>query len=132
MNKRKPTEVDIHVGKRLRRRRELLGLSQTEIGKRIDLTFQQIQKYENATNRISAGKLFKFGQILDVPICYFFSGISEDQSEEHVHEHAEDDIETIIKDKDVLKLVRKYITLTKKNPEYIKTVHAIMDIFLGN
>ena len=130
MNKRKPTEIDIHVGKKLCRRRELLGLSQTEIGKRIDLTFQQIQKYENATNRISAGKLFKFGQILDVPICYFFSGISEDQSEEHVHEHAEDDIETLIKDKDVLKLVRKYITLTKKNPEYIKTVHAILDIFL--
>ena len=74
MNKRSPTEIDIHVGKRLRRRRELLGLSQTEIGKRIDLTFQQIQKYENATNRISAGKLFKFGQILDVPICYFFPG----------------------------------------------------------
>ena len=128
MNKRSSTKVDIHVGKKLRRRRELLGLSQTEIAERIDLSHQQLQKYENATNRISAGKLFEFGQILDIPVTYFYDGLTKDQSDEY----AEDDIEMLIKDKDVLKLLRKYITLTKKNPEYIKIVHAILDVFLKN
>lgn len=132
MPKRKPTEIDIHVGKKLCRRRELLGLSQTEIGKRINISYQQIQKYEQGTTRISAGKLFEFGKILGVPVCYFFSGISDDQSEEHVHEYAKDDIETLIKDKHVVKLVRKYIALTKKNPKHIKTIHAIIDTLLEN
>ncbi|MCH7561527.1 MAG: helix-turn-helix transcriptional regulator, partial [Thaumarchaeota archaeon] len=93
MNKRSSTKVDIHVGKKLRRRRELLGLSQTEIAERIDLSHQQLQKYENATNRISAGRLFEFGQILDISITYFYDGISED----HTREYAEDDIETLTK-----------------------------------
>lgn len=132
MNKRSPTEVDIHVGKRLRRRRELLGLSQTKIGNLINLSYQQLQKYEQGTTRISAGKLFEFGKIMDVPICYFFPGISEDQSEEHVHEHAEDDIEMLIKDEHVVKLLRKYIALTKNNPGNIKTIHSILDMFLKN
>ena len=128
MNKRSSTKVDIHVGKKLRRRRELLGLSQTEIAERIDLSHQQLQKYENATNRISAGKLFEFSQILDIPVTYFYDGLTKDQSDEC----AEDDIEMLIKDEHVVKLVHKYITLTKKNPKYIKIVHGIMDIFSKN
>jgi len=64
--------VDIHVGRRVRQRRSLLGMSQTALGKAVALTFQQIQKYERGSNRISSSRLFEFGKVLDVPIAYFF------------------------------------------------------------
>jgi transcriptional regulator with XRE-family HTH domain len=64
--------VDVHVGKRLRQRRTLLGMSQTKVGAAVDLTFQQIQKYERGSNRISSSQLFEFAKVLDVPVSYFF------------------------------------------------------------
>ncbi len=62
----------MHVGARLRVRRTLLGMSQTMLGEAIGLTFQQVQKYENGKNRISASRLFDLSRVLDVPIAYFF------------------------------------------------------------
>ncbi len=70
--KRVPKPVDVHVGARLRVRRTLLGMNQTTVGEAIGLTFQQVQKYENGTNRISASRLFDLSRVLDVPIQYFF------------------------------------------------------------
>lgn len=70
--KGKPDPVDIHVGLRLRIRRSLLGLSQEKLAESIGLTFQQIQKYERGMNRISAGRLYQFAQILDVPVTWFY------------------------------------------------------------
>ncbi len=67
-----PHPVDVHVGGRLRKRRTLLGLSQTALGKTVALTFQQVQKYERGTNRISASRLFALTRVLDVPIEHFF------------------------------------------------------------
>ncbi len=67
-----PSPVDVHVGARLRVRRTLLGMSQTTLGDAIGLTFQQVQKYERGTNRISASRLFDLSRVLDVPIEYFF------------------------------------------------------------
>lgn len=67
--------VDVHVGARVKLRRQLLGMSQTELGNSLDLTFQQVQKYEKGTNRISASKLHKMAEVLDVPISFFFDGI---------------------------------------------------------
>ncbi len=68
----KPNPVDIHVGKRLRLKRELLGLSQDQLGKMLGLTFQQIQKYENGTNRISASRLWDLAVIFSSPVGYFY------------------------------------------------------------
>ena len=68
----KPDPVDVHVGGRLRRRRTLLRLSQGEIGARLGLSFQQIQKYERGTNRIGASRLYRLSKMLSVPIPYFF------------------------------------------------------------
>ncbi len=68
-------QIDIHIGKRLKRRRSLLGLSQQKLAAAIGLTFQQIQKYEKGVNRISASRLYQLGQILDVPPAYFFDGM---------------------------------------------------------
>ncbi len=67
-----PNPVDVHVGARLRIRRTLLGMNQTTVGEAIGLTFQQVQKYENGTNRISGSRLFALSRVLDVPIQYFF------------------------------------------------------------
>ena len=64
--------IDIHVGKRLKQQRLLQGISQESLAKQLGITFQQIQKYENATNRISASKLYQLSQVLEVPIQYFF------------------------------------------------------------
>ena len=73
-----PSPVDVHVGARLRRRRTLLGMNQTKLGDAIGVTFQQVQKYENGANRISASRLFDLSQILDVPIEYFFDDMPAD------------------------------------------------------
>ncbi|HEY0835833.1 MAG TPA: helix-turn-helix domain-containing protein, partial [Azospirillum sp.] len=64
--------VDTHVGQRVRMRRTLLGMSQEKLGEAIGLTFQQVQKYERGSNRISAGTLFRLSQVLDVPVSFFF------------------------------------------------------------
>ncbi len=68
-----PSPVDVHVGARLRRRRTLLGMSQTKLGEAVGLTFQQVQKYERGANRISASRLYDLSGMLEVPIEYFFS-----------------------------------------------------------
>ncbi len=70
--------VDVQVGKRLRQRRMLLGLSQEKLAVSVGLTFQQIQKYERGANRIGAGRLYDLSRQLDVPIGYFFEGLGID------------------------------------------------------
>ena len=69
--------IDLHVGKRVRLRRTLLGLSQEQLGAELNITFQQVQKYERGANRISASRLWDMSQILDVPVSYFFDDMSE-------------------------------------------------------
>ncbi len=70
--------LDGHVGRRVRARRTQLGLSQTELAKRLGLSFQQIQKYENGGNRISAGTLGQLAAALDAPVGFFFRGLGPD------------------------------------------------------
>lgn len=70
--------VDVYVGKRLRLKRTLQGLSQEAIGNAIGVTFQQIQKYERGINRMGASRLFDFARALGVPVSYFFEGYNED------------------------------------------------------
>lgn len=69
------SEIDVHVGQRMRRLRESLGLSQGRLGRQLGLTFSQVQKYEKGANRIGAGRLYILAGILDVPIQYFFEEI---------------------------------------------------------
>ncbi len=73
-----PHPVDIHVGSRLRQRRQLLGMSQEKLGDAIGLTFQQVQKYERGANRIGASRLYELSRVLDVPVGFFFEDISRD------------------------------------------------------
>lgn len=69
-------DIDSYIGKQIRSRRRLLKLTQTELGKGIGVTFQQIQKYEKGLNKISACKLFDLTKELSVPISYFFDGFT--------------------------------------------------------
>ena len=72
-----PHPVDVHVGGRVRLRRTLLGMSQTNLGNALGLTYQQIQKNEWGTNRIGASRLYKLSLIFGVPVEYFFEGFEE-------------------------------------------------------
>ncbi|HEY1707199.1 MAG TPA: helix-turn-helix transcriptional regulator [Rhizomicrobium sp.] len=71
----KANGVDAHVGQAIKLRRVLLGISQEELARHLGLTFQQIQKFESGTNRVSASHLVALSQALDVPISYFFSAL---------------------------------------------------------
>jgi transcriptional regulator with XRE-family HTH domain len=91
---RGPNPVDLHVGARVRMRRKFLGMSQEGLAETIELTFQQVQKYERGSNRISASKLYEISKALKAPVAYFFDGygqseavegFSESESEQFVH-----------------------------------------------
>lgn len=72
------SNTDKHIGARLRYARREHRMSQTELGERIGVTFQQVQKYEKGTNRISAARLYQSAHVLDRPITYFFEGLGRD------------------------------------------------------
>jgi transcriptional regulator with XRE-family HTH domain len=74
MSAKVPDPVDKHVGSRLRMRRRMLRMTQRKLGHKLGLTFQQVQKYEKGTNRVSAGRLHALSNILEVPVPFFFDG----------------------------------------------------------
>ena len=73
-----PHPVDRHVGRRIAEKRIALGYNQSDLGRALNLTFQQIQKYEKGTNRVSASKLWMIAQFFKVDLTYFFEGVSVD------------------------------------------------------
>ncbi|MBL0928505.1 MAG: helix-turn-helix transcriptional regulator [Alphaproteobacteria bacterium] len=75
-----PNPIDVHVGKRLRERRTILGLSQQELAKRIGITFQQLQKNERGPNRLAASRIFRCGHVLGVGVDWFFSDMAAEIS----------------------------------------------------
>lgn len=134
--------VDVHVGKRLRVRRSLLGLSQEKLAESIGLTFQQVQKYEKGLNRISAGRLFELGKILGVPVSYFFdqfespskpkapSSLMPGFGESPQEEIAGDDM---MHSKETMNLLRSYYAITdaelrKDIMKFIKSMAERFDI----
>ncbi|MES2931612.1 MAG: helix-turn-helix transcriptional regulator [Patescibacteria group bacterium] len=72
-----PTDIDSHLGKRLRRLRRLLGLTQQQLGTKVGIRFQQIQKYECGANRISAARLWQLAEALESSVTYFYDGLRE-------------------------------------------------------
>jgi transcriptional regulator with XRE-family HTH domain len=71
------TDIDLHLGRRLRRRRRLLGLTQQQLATQVGIRFQQIQKYECGANRISAARLWQLAEALESPVSYFYDGLDE-------------------------------------------------------
>ena len=103
---KRATDVDEYVGRRTRQRRLELGLSQGELAKALGITFQQIQKYENGTNRVSAGRLFNMARHLDVTLDYFFEGLGLPAARKPTLDMS------IRHDKQVIALVRKFIQIS--------------------
>ncbi len=96
--------VDVHVGKRVRHRRWMVGMTQQQLGDKVGIKFQQIQKYETGANRISASRLWDIAEALDVEISFFFEGLDGASS----RSGATGDIMT---DKEALELVRAYYAI---------------------
>jgi transcriptional regulator with XRE-family HTH domain len=72
-----PADIDLHLGRRLRRRRRLLGLTQQQLAVQVGIRFQQIQKYECGANRISAARLWRLAEALETSVAYFYDGLGE-------------------------------------------------------
>jgi len=122
-------DIDRHVSSKLRARRMILGLSQQSLADEVNVSVQQVQKYERANNRISSGKLYHFSRFLNVPIEYFYSDI-EHQIKPHIFAETKPD-STIdsTSERDVLLLIRSYnnisdVTVRKKILELVKSVSA--------
>ena len=75
MTRRDPNYIDVHVGSRIRMRRQIVSMSQEKLGEMLGITFQQVQKYEKGSNRISASRLFYAAKILGVPVQAFFEDL---------------------------------------------------------
>jgi transcriptional regulator with XRE-family HTH domain len=97
--------VDIHVGKRIRHRRWMIGMTQQHLADAVGIKFQQIQKYETGMNRVSASRLWDIAEAVEVPIAFFFEGIEAEGSTKY--EVSGD----ILADKEALMLVRSYYAI---------------------
>ena len=107
--------VDVHVGKRIRHRRWMVGMTQQQLGEIVGIKFQQIQKYETGMNRVSASRLWDIAKALEVQISFFFEGL-EDSYENVV---VADDPEAmprgdLLADKEALELVRSYYAIPEE------------------
>lgn len=103
--------IDLIIGKRVRMRRTILGLSQEALGDALGVTFQQIQKYERGVNRISASRLYELAQVLAVPVTFFFAEV-DTSSVTTTDDHAVD--EAKLMSRETLELVRAYYKIPVK------------------
>ena len=103
-------DIDLHLGRRLRRRRRLLGLTQQQLAQAVGVRFQQIQKYECGANRVSAARLWRIASALEVPVSYFFDGLAESHADNDPSEGGGE----MFARKETLDLIRAYYQLEEK------------------
>ena len=110
--------VDVFVGTRSKQRRTEVGMSQQVLGQSVNLTFQQVQKYERGANRVGSSRLFEIANALDVPIAYFFEGMPQQVSGNHekttdAHEEALESYAegSVLSRSETLRLVTHYYRL---------------------
>jgi transcriptional regulator with XRE-family HTH domain len=103
-------DIDTHLGKRLRRRRRLLGQTQQQLATAVGIRFQQIQKYECGANRISAARLYQLARALQVPVGYFYDGL-EGTAEDDAGEGRSGEV---MGRKETLDLIRAYYQLGER------------------
>ena len=102
-------KVDVHVGKRIRQRRWLTGMTQQKLAELVGIKFQQIQKYETGANRVSASRLWDIADALDVQVFFFFEGLEGEQTpqDEAVSAVPHD----LLSDKEAMDLIRSYYAI---------------------
>ncbi len=126
--KGKVDPIDTYVGKKLKTRRIMLGLSQHDLGEAVNVSIQQIQKYEKATNRISSGKLYAFAKLLLVPVEFFFTDVEREIGHHVAREEKELlDSSYNIAEKELLALVRSFseikdVSVRKKIVDLLKSL----------
>ena len=99
--------VDVHVGKRIRHRRWLVGMTQQQLAEHVGIKFQQIQKYETGANRVSASRLWDIADALDVQVSFFFEGLDATVSDDVNDEVPAD----LLGDKEAMDLIRSYYAI---------------------
>lgn len=104
--------VDVHVGKRIRHRRWMVGMTQQQLGEIVGIKFQQIQKYETGMNRVSASRLWDIAAALDVSISFFFEGLETAGDDIVLQATSADKLKgDLLADKEALELVRAYYAI---------------------
>ena len=102
-------DIDLHLGRRLRRRRRLLGLTQQQLANQVGIRFQQIQKYECGANRISAARLWQLAEALESPVSYFYDGLEDATSGDRGQGGGE-----MFSRKETMDLIQAYYQLDEK------------------
>jgi len=127
--------VDAHVGQLLRHRRWLAGLTQQQLGDAVGIKFQQIQKYETGMNRISASRLWELSRALDVPVSFFFEGLSgapgenPDDAAETIGKTAESGAKSdVLKEKETMELIRAYYTIPEGQRRRLLDLAKVMTV----
>ena len=129
-----PNPIDIHVGARVRLRRNLLGLTLQKLVKAIGVTYQQLQKYERGVNRIGASRLFNLSHVLDVPISFFFddlslaaAGVGRRRARRGFSEALAAAIDfDVLSNRETIKMIRAYYRVT--NPRIRKQVLDLLKV----
>ena len=119
-----PNPIDVHVGKRIRMRRLLLGMNQETLANALDLTFQQVQKYEGGANRVSASRLSAMAEILGVPISFFFGDLQTGDSTQTPEER---EARERMERPETIELIRLYYAIPDVNvrQQFLEMVKAV-------
>lgn len=131
--KGRASSIDEYVGARLKQRRTLMGFSQERLADSVGITFQQIQKYENGANRVSAGRLYEFSKILQVPVNFFFDSINQGDTPLGLAENNQAGFESqedLIQKKETIDLIRTYYQI--KNEDQRKDLLKMIKTMVKN
>ncbi|MDP2619363.1 MAG: helix-turn-helix transcriptional regulator [Hyphomicrobiales bacterium] len=118
MVKKQPHPIDLHVGRRVKMRRMLIGMSQEKLGNQLGLTFQQVQKYEKGANRIGASRLWDISRILEVPVRFFFEGLRPETgppAEGFAEEAQPDYVLDFVQSSEGVQLIKAFVQIKDDN-----------------
>jgi transcriptional regulator with XRE-family HTH domain len=118
--KRRAGSEDVEIGRKIRALRLQRGLSQTSLADGIGLTFQQVQKYEKGTNRVSAGRLQKIAEMLDTPVMFFYGGAGVSEKKRGRRNEGLAYLQT----KGAMRLMRAYGEISSRTTKYALVVLA--------
>ncbi|WPX96414.1 helix-turn-helix domain-containing protein [Candidatus Bandiella euplotis] len=120
--------VDIHVGRKLKEKRLERGITQDDLAGSVNLTFQQVQKYEKGINRISSSKLYDFAKFLDIDVSYFFQGLDDykihNQEQLYASDKVANDFGATVKNREIESLVQAFKCVS--NAEVRKNIISLV------
>ena len=125
-------KIDLLLGRRLRRRRRLMGLTQSQLAEKVGVRFQQVQKYEAGANRISAARLWLFCQALEVDVAYFFEGLPSARGDASaVHSAVHDDGAELLSRPESIDLIRVFHQLDERPRQRLLALARSLNSHLG-